>query len=340
MKLSRFQRIALVAFLAIEILLFVGAIVRTTGSGLGCPDWPFCYGRWIPPASAEEIDFTKLDLEKFRRKAAALGRDPASITPEKIKAEFNPVATWIEYINRLTSLPVGLSVLIMWAASIGQWRRGRAVIFFNATLAVILVGVNAWLGARVVLSGLKPGIITLHMALAILLLCVLVHTAWRASDRPWQLEWKTEPDHRLRWLAWVLFALIVSEGVLGSQVRELTDELARTHAGVPRVVWVHELEASMVYLIHRSFSWLILFFGIAFFRRSRTALKRYGWLEISITAFIVSQMLLGVVLANVGIFPFAQVLHVGLSSLLLSGLFLWLLGSGRRLGNCKPQPVR
>ena len=340
MKLSRFQRIALVAFLAIEILLFVGAVVRTTGSGLGCPDWPFCYGCWIPPTSAEEIDFTKLDLEKFRRKAAALGRDPASITPEKIKAEFNPVATWIEYINRLTSLPVGLSVLIMWGASIGQWRRGRAVIFFTATLAVILVGLNAWLGARVVLSGLKPGIITLHMALAILLLCVLVYTAWRASERPWQLEWKIEPDRRLCRLASVLFALIVSEGVLGSQVRELTDELARTHAGVPRVVWVQELEASMVYLIHRSFSWLILFAGISFFHRSRKVLKSRSWLEIWITAFIVSQMLLGVVLAHVGIFPFAQVLHVGLSSLLLSGLFLWLLGSGRVLGNCKPQSVQ
>ncbi len=326
MKLSRFQRIALIAFVAIEILIFVGAIVRTTGSGLGCPDWPWCYGCWVPPTTAEEIDFTKLDLEKFHLKAAAMGRDPATITPEKLRAEFNPVATWIEYLNRLTSIPVGLFVMVMWFASFFEWRKGRPVIFLTSTFAVILVGVNAWLGRRVVLSALNPGSITLHMALAILLLCVLVYIAWRGTERPWSLVWKSEPDSKLRWLAWVLFALIVAEGVLGSQVRELTDELARSHAGHTRAEWVHELESSWVYLIHRSFSWLILFAGIAFFRRC-LALAHRGWLEITITAIIVTQMLLGIVLANVGILAIAQVLHIGLSSLLVSALFLWLLGS-------------
>jgi cytochrome c oxidase assembly protein subunit 15 len=116
---------------------------------------------------------------------------------------------------------------------------------------------------------------------------------------------------------------------MGSQVRELTDELARSHAGHSRAEWVHELEASWVYLIHRSFSWLILIAGVMFFVRSGRELQRRGWLEIGITAIIVSQMLLGVVLANVGIVAVAQVLHIGLSSLLVSGLFLWLLGSGR-----------
>ncbi len=325
--MTRFQRIALAAFLAIEILIFVGAIVRTTGSGLGCPDWPFCYGCWVPPTTAEEIDFSKIDLEKFRRKAAALGRDPAEITPEKLRAEFNPVATWIEYLNRLTSLPVGLSVMILWFASFGEWWRGRARIFLASTLAVLLVGVNAWLGARVVLSGLKPGIITLHMALAMVLVCVLVYTAWRGVERPWRLAWKAGPDAGLRVIAWSLFILIVVEGVMGSQVRELTDELARTHVGHSRAEWIHELEVSWVYLIHRSFSWLILLAGIGFYRRSRRFLQQCGWLEAVITGIVIAQMLLGVVLANVGILAVAQVLHVGLSSLLVSALFLWLLGS-------------
>jgi cytochrome c oxidase assembly protein subunit 15 len=328
MKLSRFQRFALIAFVAIEILIFVGAIVRTTGSGLGCPDWPFCYGCWVPPTTAEEIDFTKLDLEKFRLKAAAMGRDPASITPEKLRAEFNPVATWIEYLNRLTSIPVGLSVMVMWFASFFEWRKGRPVIFLTSTFAVLLVGVNAWLGARVVLSGLKPGIITLHMALAILLLCVLVYIAWRGTERPWQLAWKSQPDSKLRVTACALFALVIIEGIMGSQVRELTDELARTHSGHTRAEWIHELEASWVYLIHRSFSWIILFDGIGFFYYCRALAKR-TWLEATIFSLILSQMFLGILLANVGILAIAQVLHIGLSSLLVSALYLWLLGSGR-----------
>jgi len=325
--MSRFQRYALTAFITVEVLIFVGAIVRTTGSGLGCPDWPFCYGCWVPPASAEEIDFTKLDLEKFRNKAERLGRDPASITPEKLKAEFDPVATWIEYLNRLTSIPVGLAVFWMWIASLAEWKRGRARVFVAAFASVVLVGLNAWLGRRVVLSGLQPGVITIHMALAIMLQCVLVYTAWRGTSQTWQLSWKAGPDAKLRMIAWSLFALVVAEGIMGSQVRELTDELARTHAGHSRAEWVHELETSWVYLIHRSFSWLLLFAGLVFFRRSGRVLQKRGWLENGITAIIVSQMLLGIVLANVGILAIAQVLHIGLSSLLVSGLFLWLLGS-------------
>ncbi len=325
--MSWFQRLSIVAFVAVELLIFVGAFVRTSGSGLGCPDWPFCYGCWVPPTTADEIDFARLDIEKFRRKASALGRDPAEITPEKLKEEFNPVATWIEYFNRLTSLPVGISILALWVCSFGQWKSGKTTLFVCSSLALILVGVNAWLGARVVLSGLKPGIITLHMALAILLQCVLVYISWSSSPQPWRLTWKREPNSRLVHVAWLLFALVVVEGVMGSQVRELTDELARTHLGHSRSEWIHELEISWVYLIHRSFSWLILFSGVAFFRLASRELEKRGWLETSVFAIVLTQMVLGVILANVGILPFVQILHIGLSSLLVSGLFLWLLGS-------------
>ena len=322
--MNRFQRIALTAFITVEVLIFVGAAVRATGSGLGCPDWPFCYGRMIPPTSADQIDFTKLNLEKFKARAARHGRDPSTITPELLRAEFDPVATWIEYINRLTSLPVGISMTVLLVASFWQ-RRGSVVV--GSLASFLLVGINAWLGARVVLSGLKPGTITLHMALAILLLCALVFTAWRGTASPWQIPLRG--SRLVVRIASVLFALIVIEGVMGSQVRELTDHLAMTHPGQLRSAWVAELEQSWVYLVHRSFSWLILGFGIWFVRASGAACGRTGWLERGIMALITAQMVLGVVLSQVGIVRVAQILHIGLSSLLVSGLFLWLLGSTR-----------
>ncbi len=326
--MTRFQRIALTAFLAVELLIFVGAVVRATGSGLGCPDWPFCYGCLVPPTRAEDIDFERLDLEKFRAKAERHGRDPATITPETLRAEFDPVATWVEYLNRLTSLPVGLSVVVLLGAGFGEIYRGRARVFFAALAAFLLVGINAWLGARVVFSGLQPGIITLHMALAILLQCVLVYTVWRGCDRPWRLDWKQGvPAPGLRRLAWALFLLVAVEGVMGSQVRELTDELARSHAGEPRAQWVVELESSTVYLVHRSFSWLLVGAGIAFWLGSGRHLRRAGRLEKAVLGLILAQMALGIVLAHIGILPVAQVLHIGLSSLLVSALFLWLLGA-------------
>ncbi|MBB5037825.1 COX15/CtaA family protein [Prosthecobacter dejongeii] len=324
---TRFQKLALIAFITVEVLIFVGAVVRATGSGLGCPDWPKCYGCWVPPTSAEDIDFSQLKIEKFRAKAAAHGRDPATITPETIKAEFDATATWIEYFNRLTSIPVGIATIALFIAAFGEYRKGRTRVFLAAIASALLVGINAWLGAKVVFSALKPGTITVHMALAILLQCVLVYTAWSANDQPWKLSWKQHVHNGLRWIAWILFGLIAIEGVLGSQVRQLTDMLAQTHAGHPRSEWVTELEQSWVYLLHRSFSWLILFAGAAFLHLSRRHLTRVGWLEWSVFGLIFSQMMLGVVLAHIGIVGIAQVLHIGLSSLLVSALFLWLLGS-------------
>lgn len=322
--MTRFQRIAIIAFITVEILIFAGAVVRATGSGLGCPDWPFCYGQWIPPTSADQIDFAKLNIEKFKARAARHGRDPSTITPEALRAEFDPVATWTEYINRLTSLPVGISMTVLLFASF--WQR-RASVILGSLASFLLVGINAWLGAKVVLSGLHSGTITIHMALAILLQCALVFTAWRGTAQPWRMSLERAPA--LRPLAWALFALVVVEGIMGSQVRELTDHLATTHAGQLRSAWVAELEHSWVYLVHRSFSWLILGAGIWFLRASWLACGRLGWLEKSIFALIIGQMLLGIVLSQVGIVAVAQILHIGLSSLLVSGLFLWLLGSTR-----------
>lgn len=320
--MTRFQRIALTAFITVEVLIFAGAIVRATGSGLGCPDWPFCYGRMIPPTSADQIDFTKLNLEKFKARAAKHGRDPSTITPETLRAEFNPVATWTEYINRLTSIPVGISMIVLVIASFCQ---RRAFVILGSLAAFLLVGVNAWLGAKVVFSGLNSGTITIHMALAILLQCALVFTAWRGTEQPWRM---VIANRRIVRIAAVLFVLVVIEGIMGSQVREMTDQLAKTHAGQLRSAWVGELEQTWVYLVHRSFSWLILGCGIWFLRASRAA-GRLGWLEKSIFALIFGQMLLGVVLSQIGIVAAAQILHIGLSSLLVSGLFLWLLGSTR-----------
>ena len=83
---------------------------------------------------------------------------------------------------------------------------------------------------------------------------------------------------------------------MGSQVRELTDQLAKVHFGHSRGEWVRELEQSWVYLVHRSFSWLILGFGIWFVRAIKRARGALGWLERSIMGLILAQMVLGVVL--------------------------------------------
>ena len=75
---------------------------------------------------------------------------------------------------------------------------------------------------------------------------------------------------------------------------------------------------------------LILAAGIAFVKGMKRARGSLGWLERSVMGLILAQMLLGVVLSQIGIVRVAQVLHIGLSSLLVSALFLVLLATKRK----------
>lgn len=327
--MNRFQKVALAALISLFLLIFVGAVVRVTGSGMGCPDWPTCWGKLIPPTSLEQVNFDELDLEKFRRKAERAGRDPETITLETLREEFNPVHTWVEYTNRLFAMPVGFLTLATFVGGFFQRRKGRSVVLWSATISLLLVLGNAVMGAQIVYSGLKPGVITAHMALAMLLVFFLVYTAWRGTERPWRMGF-VRSSSGLRWVAGGLLLLTVVEGVLGSQVRELTDVLARSHYGEARGEWIGELEEQAVYLVHRSFSWLLVVGTLVFLGLGRRVLAGgLGWLEKTIGGIVGAMMLMGLILAQVGINPVVQVLHVGCAAILVGALCLWLLASSR-----------
>ncbi|MDG2487246.1 MAG: COX15/CtaA family protein [Roseibacillus sp.] len=324
--MKRFQKLAISALISVLLLLFVGAIVRATGSGLGCPDWPTCWGKLVPPTRADQVDFEKINLEKFRRKAERFGRDPAEVTRESLRAEFNPIHTWVEYINRLCAMPVGILSLALMIASF--WRKKRSgIVCLMSVSAFALVLVNAELGRRVVLSGLKPGMITLHVGLAIILLCVLVYVSWKGCADPARRVLEGRKGKVACILGVVIFALTVAEGVLGAQVRELTDELAINAGSDERALWTRELEKSGIYLIHRSFSWLIVIGAGALLILLRQSPSGIWWPDKMIGFLVGSLLVMGVLLAHVGILPVVQVLHVGAAALLVSVLFFWVLAT-------------
>lgn len=330
--MNRFQKLAAAALVSVLFLIFVGAVVRVTGAGLGCPDWPKCWGCLVPPWKVEQVDLSKLDFEKFRNKAARLGRDPSTVTPEHILESFNPRHVWTEFINRLCSLPVGFFALATFVASFGR-PRGQRVVLFTSMLCLLLVLVNAVMGAMVVYSGLKPGVLTTHMALAMLLITLQAYTVWRGSDQPASLP-VTGPA-RASARAWVigLFVLVVIEGIMGTQIRELTDEMAKFHGGAPREEWIGELEQTWVYVIHRSFSWLILVaVCVAWWLTREHSGGRPGKAATVTLAIVGVQMVLGLIMARLHIHPVSQVLHVGLAGILLASCVFWICGlAGRGL---------
>lgn len=329
MGMTRFQKLATAALVSVLVLMFVGAIVRVTGAGMGCPDWPTCWGCLIPPTHVEQVDFSKLPIQKFKDKAQRMGRDPATITVESLRQEFNPRHVWTEFLNRLSSLPVGFFSLATFIAAFWQ-REKRPLVFWLAFAALLTVLANAWMGARVVYSGLSPGVLTTHLALAMSLIGMLVYGAWRGTDTPWRIAMADAPLARLRAVVTVLLVVIIAEGILGSQVREMTDELAKAHANAARATWARELEGSWKYLVHRSFSWVVLGTTLwAWLLTQRHRSGRSGWVEKVVLGIVLSQMVLGVVMAQIHIYSWVQVLHVGLAAILLTFVWLWRFGLSR-----------
>lgn len=325
--MSRFQKFATAALVAVIVLIFVGAIVRVSGAGMGCPDWPKCWGRWVPPTKVEQVDVSKLPFEKFERAAKRYGRDLSTVTPEHVLENFNPVHTWTEYLNRLTSLPVGFfSVATMVLALLTQ--RGRPWVRSAATVSVLLVGVNAWMGKEVVSSDLKPGVLTMHMALAMILILPLSFAAWRGREIPWSIPVDDASRGRLRKVIGLLLVLIFIEGVFGTRIRELNTEFMKTHPGASRAEWIGLLESTGSYLVHRSFSWVILGASIVAWwlvRRNGAA----GVVANGVLGVILAQMVLGLIMAQVEIHPTVQVLHLGLSGILLALTTVWFCGTWR-----------
>jgi cytochrome c oxidase assembly protein subunit 15 len=329
MAMTRFQKLAVGALVSVLLLMFVGATVRVTGSGMGCPDWPTCWGCLIPPTSVDQVDFQKLPIERFQRKAARMGRDPSTITVDSLRGEFNPRHVWTEFINRLCSLPVGVFSLATFIA--GFWQREkRPLVFWMAFGSLVVVLVNAWMGARVVYSGLAPGVLTAHLALAMSLTGMLVYCAWRGAETPWRIRMNAAPRIWLGRVVTALLLVTVAEGIMGSQIREMTDELAKSHLDVPRSSWIDELEASWTYVIHRSFSWVVC--GLAVWAWILTIRHREGsagWVERMVLGIVLLQMLLGLIMAQVHLYSWVQVLHVGLAAVMLTFIWLWRFGLAR-----------
>ncbi len=334
--MTRFQKFATGALISVIVLIFVGAIVRVSGAGMGCPDWPRCWGRLIPPTRVEQVDLSKLNFEKFRKAAGRHGRDPATVTPEHILENFNAVHTWTEFVNRLTSLPVGFFSMAALVTALIHERRRRWVCTASAA-SVVLVGINAWMGSEVVSSDLKPGVLTIHMALAMLVIVPMTFAAWRGCERPWQIPGDESFRRRMRWLVGVLLVLIFVEGVLGTRIRENISHLAKTHA--LRAEWIGILESSWSYLIHRSFSWLILAAAAVAWWKSRQSAAP-GRTATGVLAVVLAQMVLGLAMARGEIHPVMQVLHLGLSGILLALTTLWFCGTFRVSGRETAAPFR
>ena len=155
-----FRRLTRSTLVAVYILIFVGGVVRTTGSGMGCPDWPKCFGSWIPPSSISELPenykevYAAYRQKKNVRLAKYLSTFGLKETGEKIlndpavlhENDFNPTKTWIEYINRLTGVLIGFLIFAVLVVS-WKFRKSQSRLTIIAAITFLLVGLQGWIGS-------------------------------------------------------------------------------------------------------------------------------------------------------------------------------------------------
>lgn len=299
-KTRRFWILAGGTIATIYALILVGGIVRATGSGMGCPDWPTCFGQWIPPTSESQLP------SNYQQIYADRGY---------LETKFNVRKTWTEYLNRLLGVFTGFTILLTLIFSL-PFRRQNAPVTYLALAGFILVGVQGWLGSRVVASNLNPGLITIHMLLAQVIVGLVIAAIIR-SARP-QLG-KINIDG-LSKVAYPLIVLAMGLGliqlVLGTQVREAVDLIAKQSNYVNRHLWIDNLP--MIFSVHKySAIALVLLNGwIIAHLLSHTVSKVLHRLNWFLAFLILGTIIMGLSMDRLNLPIYAQPLHLWMASLI------------------------
>ncbi len=327
-----YGRFSLITLIAVYLLILVGGIVRTTGSGMGCPDWPKCFDQWVPPSSEAELpaDYREVYSEyrmkkniRFANYLSFFGMNETAeklLTDESVKEErsFNAYNTWIEYVNRLIGALIGLFILLTFVFSLRYRRKDRSI-FYASLATLVLVIFQGWIGSIVVSTNLVPWMVTVHMLLAILIVFFLVFLVFRSRGAGRNRSPLTD---RNLILAMVILAIITMtvQIVLGTQVREGIDMANRMLGDAGREQWIGMLGSEFV--VHRSFSWVILLVNLGLgylFWRQGNRNKVMSW----ILALILLSVVTGVLMAYMGMPAFAQPIHLLLGTVII-GLHFYL----------------
>jgi cytochrome c oxidase assembly protein subunit 15 len=261
-----------------------------------------------------------------------------------IETDFNPVKTWIEYVNRLLGALIGVFVLLTVVFALPYWRRDRTI-FWLALASFLLTGVQGYLGSLVVSTNLLPVMVTVHMALALVIVALLLYAVDRAQ---WRIE-KTnlalvqvEPapgtlstQHSVRrvssglqWGLWAALLLTFWQIILGTEVREQVDAISAAAEYSAREAWVAKLGS--VFSVHRTVSALVLllniYVGYELWQLNQPRLRR---LAVTTSAIVGLEILAGIVLASFALPAAVQPVHLVLATGLFGVQFLALLAATR-----------
>jgi cytochrome c oxidase assembly protein subunit 15 len=313
MKISpekkRFQNINLLTILTLFVLILAGGVVRSTGSGMGCPDWPKCFDQFVPPTDASQIP--------------AGYNDKSILVPE----EFNAAKTWTEYINRLIGVISGFMLIATAFFSFTYFKLKKRIALLSI-LNVFLVGFQGWLGALVVSTNLVPWIVTIHMLLALAILALAIYTYHAAHVAEGGENIKAKAIAIA--MAGTALLLSILQITFGTEVREKVDAIAGRLQGQGRSTWLNS--AGSIFYNHRDMAIAVLAANLVLYALIRRGFSRHS-VQQQVMSFsfliVMLQIVSGIILSYMSLPPYAQAIHIVLASLLFGAQFYLLLNLQR-----------
>lgn len=336
-----FRRFSAATIIAVYLLIAVGGIVRSTGSGMGCPDWPKCFGSWVPPTDVTQLpnDYKDIYVQqrveknvRFANYLTSFGFDDLAheiLNDPQILVEedFNAAKTWTEYVNRLIGAVIGILIFGTAVLSIRYWKEDKLITVLSF-VAFVLVGFQGWIGSIVVSTNLLEWMITIHMLLALVIVCLLIYVYHRSKNR--NTEYSSARLGKLKWIVMLCLVFTVIQIVLGTQVREAIDTLSNALA---RSEWIDNLGSS--FLIHRSYSLLLLALHVyLLWKLMKEGIRRNELVNPTkwLLAVVVVEIVSGALMAYFGVPAFIQPIHLLLGSVIIGVQFyLWLLLRNKEL---------
>lgn len=237
---------------------------------MGCPDWPTCFGRWIPPTSLDQL--------------------PPDVDP----ATFNLTLAWIEYINRLFGVLTGMVILITAGLAI-KYHRQRPKILWPSLLALGFVILEGWLGSTVVATVLDPFMITLHMLLALLIVSLLIYALAHAYflEYPHMGRDYSYPPI-VKNLAIGLWIIVMVEVLIGTDLRAGLELIREQSPLLQKADWLKML--SPIKYLHTILG--IVLAGISIYLARVLSGKRASNLIKNVTYAIISLLVLQLILGE------------------------------------------
>lgn len=342
---KRFPKIVTISLVSVYLIFLAGSIVRMTGSGMGCPDWPKCFGYYIPPTSEEEITWKPNTAYK---KGYIIVKDEAFFVADKDLttgitfdnknwsaytkhdyAVFNTFHTWTEYINRLVSVLAGFVFLFLIYGSTKFWKEKKSITLLSFG-AFLLMLFEAWLGKTVVDSNLTPTTITIHMVVGLIIIALLIRLKFVVNLHNDDVAKTTHKYDSLFYkllIVSVIFSLI--QIAMGTQVRQFIDEQVKLYGFENKNYSL--MNPSFKFYFHRSFTIAIVLVNFGLFYLNQ--FKKMGYSLVNWVIFLIFLETITGILMYYAEFPVGtQAIHL-MAGALLFGLQFYLLMQANRAKN-------